>query len=55
MFQKAIDKIANDALTRYSPIKPIFIEFYKKAGYSSVQNATIGNQASVYKNLYELD
>ena len=49
------DKIANDMLTRYSPIRPIFMEFYEKAGYSKTQNALIGNQASVYKNLYETD
>ena len=55
MFQKTIDKIANDMLTRYSPIRPIFMEFYEKAGYSKTQNALIGNQASVYKNLYETD
>lgn len=55
MFQKTIDKIANDMLTRYSPIRPIFMEFYEKAGYSKTQNALVGNQASVYKNLYETD
>lgn len=55
MFQKAIDKIASDMVNRYSPIRPIFMEFYEKAGYTKTQNAVIGNQASVYKNLYELD
>lgn len=55
MFQKAIDKIASDMVNRYSPIRPIFMEFYEKAGYTKAQNAVIGNQASVYRNLYELD
>lgn len=55
MFQKAIDKIANDMVTRYTPIRNIFMKFYEDAGYTKTQNALIGNQASVYKNLYELD
>jgi hypothetical protein len=55
MFQKTIDKIANDMVTRYSPIKDIFMKFYEDAGYSKTQNAVIGNQATVYKNLYETD
>lgn len=55
MFQKTIDKIANDMVTKYSPIRSIFMEFYEKAGYSKTQNAIIGNQALVYKNLYEID
>jgi hypothetical protein len=55
MFQRSIDKIANDMVTRYSPIRNIFMEFYENAGYTKTQNAVIGNQASVYTNLYELD
>ena len=55
MFQKTIDKVANDMLTRYSPIREIFMKFYEDAGYTKTQNAIIGNQASVYKNLYETD
>ena len=55
MFQKSIDKIANDMVTRYSPIKDIFMKFYEDAGYTKTQNAVIGNQASVYLNLYEKD
>jgi hypothetical protein len=31
------------------------MQFYKDAGYTKTQNALIGNQASVYKNLYEVD
>ena len=55
MFQKAIDKIANDMVTRYTPIRQIFMDFYEKAGYGKTQNALIGNQAAVYKHLYEKD
>lgn len=55
MFQRSIDKIANDMVTKYSPIRNIFMEFYEDAGYTKTQNAIIGNQASVYTNLYELD
>ena len=55
MFQKSIDKIANDMVTRYTPIRSVFMKFYEDSGYSVAQNAVIGNQASVYKNLYEVD
>jgi hypothetical protein len=55
MFQKSIDKIANDMVSRYSPIRDIFMKFYEDAGYTKTQNAIIGNQASVYLNLYEKD
>lgn len=55
MFQKSIDKIANDMVSRYSPIRDIFMKFYEDAGYTKTQNAVIGNQASVYLNLYEKD
>lgn len=55
MFQKAVDKIANDMTMRYTPIKDIFMKFYEDAGYTKAQNALIGNQASVYESLYETD
>lgn len=55
MFQKTIDKIANDMVNQYTPIREMFMKFYEDAGYSKTQNALIGNQASVYLNLYEKD
>ena len=55
MFQKTIDKIANDMVRQYTPIRDVFMKFYEDAGYSKTQNALIGNQASVYENLYEKD
>lgn len=55
MFQKSIDKIANDMVARYTPIREIFMKFYEDSGYSKTQNALIGNQASVYEHLYEVD
>lgn len=55
MFQKSIDKIASDMVNRYTPIKEIFMQFYEDAGYTKTQNALVGNQASVYLNLYETD
>lgn len=55
LFQKSIDKIASDMVSRYAPVKEVIMEFYEKAGYTKTQNAVIGNQASVYLNLYETD
>lgn len=55
MFQKSINKIANQMLQQYSNIQPIIKEFYKNAGYGSLENSLIGDQVRVYKNLYEVD
>ena len=55
MFQKSINKIANQMVQRYSNIQPIIKQFYKDSGYSSLENSLIGDQVRVFKNLYELD
>lgn len=55
MFQKSVDSIANEMLQQYAPIRKIFMDFYEKAGYSKTQNAVIGNQASMYLNLFDTD
>ena len=55
MFQKSINKIANQMVEQYSAIQPIIKQFYQDAGYTSLENQIIGDQVRVYKNLYELD
>lgn len=55
MFQRAADKIANDVVARYSPNREVFMEFYEKAGYTNARNEIIGDQAKVFKPLYETD
>lgn len=47
------DAIASEFLNRFD--RSIFDDFYKKIGYTSMQNITIGDQARQFKNLYELD
>jgi hypothetical protein len=42
-------------VNKYTPIREIFMQFYEDAGYTKTQNALIGNQASVYESLYEVD
>ena len=54
MFQKSINKIADQVLTRYAPIRDIIMKYYKDCGYSSFQNSTLGNQAKQFENLYEV-
>lgn len=54
MFQKSINKIADQVLDRYAPIRDIIMKYYKDCGYSSFQNSTIGNQAKQFENLYEI-
>lgn len=55
MFQKAIDKIAGQMLDRYSPIRTLILDFLEKKGYNATQNSLIGNHATQFKNLYEVD
>lgn len=51
-----IDQIRAKILERYvDKVSPIFQEFYEEGGYIKLLNATVGNQASMYKNLYEVD
>lgn len=56
LVQKAIDLIRNKIIEWYNGgPKQIFAEYYKACGYTAGRNALIGDQASVYKNLYQVD
>lgn len=56
LVQKSIDNIRAGILDEYMPnVMPIFKKFYEDAGYTAGRNAIIGDQVSVFKNLYELD
>lgn len=56
LVQKSIDNIRAEILDNYSPtVSPLFKEFYENAGYNAFRNATIGDQTSVFKNLYAVD
>lgn len=47
------DTIAKEFIEQYSPIRKLFEEFYKAAGYTDFQNMTYGNQEMQYRNLYD--
>ena len=54
--QTTIDSIASDSDTEYSQnLRSFIMDFYKAAGYTSLENFTIGDQTRLYNNLYELD
>ena len=54
--QTTLDNIASEIEKTYNErLRKLILEYYKDIGYSATQNAVIGNQASVYKNLYEQD
>lgn len=56
LVQKSIDNIRNNILKEYLPnTMPIFFDYYKACGYSKERNAIIGDQAAMYKNLFETD
>lgn len=54
--QTTIDSIASDSDTEYSQnLREFIMDFYKAAGYSSLENITLGTQSRLFNNLYELD
>lgn len=54
--QTTIDSIATDSDEEYSKnLRGFIMDFYKAAGYTSLQNMTLGNQTKLFNNLYELD
>lgn len=54
--QATIDSIASDSDEEYSKnLRSFIMEFYKDAGYTSFENMTLGDQARLYENMYELD
>lgn len=56
LVQKSIDNIRSSILDNYMPnVMPIFKEFYDKAGYTAGRNAVIGDQVTMFSNLYETD
>lgn len=55
LYRQAIDRVADRGQRYATPIKNYLTDFYKKVGYTDWQNATIGNQARQFDNLYETD
>ena len=54
--QTTIDSISEECDDEFSKnIKPILTEFYNAAGYTSLENFTIGSQNRLFSNLYETD
>ena len=54
--QTTIDSIASDSDTEYSQnLRGFIMDFYKAAGYTSLENITLGTQNRLFNNLYELD
>lgn len=52
--QTTIDSIASDCDTEYSKnLRSFIMEFYKDAGYTSLENMTIGSQNRLFMNLYQ--
>ena len=52
-YDKASQKINNEAYEIGLEINRITQDFYKACGYSNFQNKTIGNQTAQFKNLFE--
>jgi hypothetical protein len=46
MFQRSIDKISNQMLQRYAPIRKLIFDYLEHHGYGVAQNSTIGNHAA---------
>ena len=55
MFQKSINTIADNMQREYSPMKKLMEEYFKAKGYTALRNSTLGDEARIFNNLYELD
>jgi hypothetical protein len=53
LFQRTVDKIAENSYKDSSPVQHYLQEFYDATGYSNIQNSIIGNQTSQFDNLYQ--
>lgn len=54
--QTTYDTIAEESLKEYEKrLQKHFTVFYDKIGYTTAQNATLGNQTMQYSNFFELD
>lgn len=51
--QTTHDSISSEFLQRFD--RSMFDDYYKKIGYTDLQNMTIGNQSQQFKNLFEID
>lgn len=55
LYTKTINTIAEQAESKWIPIRDILYKFYDDIGYTRLQNATIGNQAQQFNDLYRKD
>lgn len=55
LYTKTINTIAEQAESKWIPIRNILYKFYDDIGYSRLQNSVIGNQAQQFNDLYRKD
>lgn len=55
LYTKTINTIAEQAESKWIPIRELLYRFYDDIGYSRVQNSVIGNQAQQFNDLYRKD
>lgn len=53
LFAQTADAIAENAYKATRPVASYLTKYYKACGYSNFENSTIGDQARVFKRLYE--
>lgn len=54
-FLMTADSIAENTMKQWEKYRPTLMEFYKSIGYTSTQNAVIGNQTTQFNNLFARD
>lgn len=55
LYTKTINSIAEQAESKWIPIRKLLYKFYDDIGYTRLQNSTIGNQAQQFNDLYRRD
>lgn len=55
LYIRTVNIIAEQAESKWTPIRNILYKFYDDIGYSRLQNSVIGNQAQQFNDLYRKD
>lgn len=54
--QTTLDTISENVETEYiKNIRQFLMDFYKKSGYTTLENVTLGDQNRLFKNMYQTD
>ena len=55
LYTRSINKIAEQTMEKWKPIRTMLFKFYDDVNYTRFQNSTLGGQAKIFDNLFKRD